>query len=116
MSGIAPDVGHVNVGVFHLEEQILGVLQSDDVVVDVAVNSPQRLEGCELFSGLDVSDVTGMPNFVHVLKKVKDLGDNRPVGVRENADAFHGNKNVKLFIAVWLASFIKYFHAAASRA
>ena len=86
MAGIAPDMGHIDVDVLHLEEEVFGVLQTDDVVVDVAVNSPQRLEGCELFSGFDVSDVTGMPNLVHVLEEIKDLRDDGPVCVRYNSN------------------------------
>ena len=59
------------------------------MVVDIAVNSPQRFESCELFGSFNVSDVTGMSKLVHVLEKVKDLGDDGPVGVGEDADAFH---------------------------
>ncbi len=95
MSRIAPDVGHIDPGVFHLEEQVFGVLQSYDMVVDVAVDCPQRLERSELFSGRNVSDVTGMPQFVNVLEKVKDLGDDYPVCVREKADTLHEELGVR---------------------
>ena len=61
MARIAPDMGHVDMDVLHLEKQVFGVFQPNDMVVDVAVNSPQRLKGCELFGSLNVSDVTGMP-------------------------------------------------------
>ena len=81
MSWITSDVGHVNVYVFHLKELVFRILQTYDVIVDVAVNSPKRLEGFELFSGLNVSNVAGMPNLVHVLEKVKDLRDDGPVGI-----------------------------------
>jgi hypothetical protein len=61
---------------------VLGVLQTHDVVVDVAVNSPKRLKGFELFSGFNISNVTGMPNLVNILEKVKDLWNDDAMGVR----------------------------------
>ena len=82
MSGIASDVGHIDVDIFHLEEQVLWVLQAYDMVVDVAMNSPQRLEGCELFGGFNVPDVAGMPYLIHVLEEIKDLRDEGSVGIR----------------------------------
>ena len=44
MARIAPDMGHVDLGVFHLEKQVFGVLQAHDVVVDVAMDGAERLE------------------------------------------------------------------------
>ena len=81
MSWVASDVGHEDVNILHLKELILGILQTNNVIVNVAVNSPKRLESFELLCGLDVSDVAGMPNLVNVLEKVKDLRDDGPVGI-----------------------------------
>ena len=88
-------MGHVDVCVLYLEEQVSGVLQADNVVVNVAVNSPQGFEGCELFGGFNVPDVAGMPNLIHVLEEVKDLGNEGPVGVGKDADALHKTENGK---------------------
>ena len=71
------------------EEQILRILQPDDVVVDVAVDSSQRFEGCELFGGFNVPDVAGMPNLIHVLEEIKDLRDDGPMSVGNNSNSFH---------------------------
>ena len=82
MVRISSDVCHKDAYVLHLEMLILGVLETYDVVVDVAVDSSKRLERFELFGSLYVSDVTGMPYLVYILEETKDLGDERPMGVR----------------------------------
>ena len=82
MVWISSDVCHKDAYVLHLEMLIFGVLETYDVVVDVAVDSSKRLERFELFGSLYVSDVTGMPYLVYILEETKDLGDERPMGVR----------------------------------
>jgi hypothetical protein len=73
--------------VLNFEEQFPWILNTDDVVIDVAVNSAERLEAFKLLRGLNVSYVAGMPYLVHVLEKVKDLRNQSSVGIRYYADA-----------------------------
>ena len=61
MAWIATDVGHVNVYILHVEEEVCWILHPYDMVVDVAVNSAQRLERSQSLSGLDATDVARMP-------------------------------------------------------
>ena len=92
MPWVTPDVGHVYMYVLHLEKQVLGVLQSDDMVVDIAMNSSKRFEGFELFGGFNVADVAGMPYLVNVLEEIKDLGDDDAMRVGKDADPFHDGR------------------------
>ena len=87
MSWITSDVGHVHMHVLDFEEQFPRILHPDDVVVDVAVDSAERLECFKLLRGLNVSYVAGMPYLVHVLEKVKDLRNQTSMSVRYYADA-----------------------------
>lgn len=61
VAGIAANVGHINVHIFHVEKEVCWVLHPYDMVVDVAVNSAQRLERSQSFGGLDAADVARMP-------------------------------------------------------
>lgn len=90
MIGVTSDMGHVDLYLFYLEEQVLGILQAYNMVVDVAVHSPKRFEGSELLGSLDGSNIPCMPYLIHVLKEAKDLGDNGPMGVGEKTNTFHG--------------------------
>jgi len=87
MSRITADMGHIHMHVLNFEEQFPWILNTDDVVIDVAVNSAERLEAFKLLRGLNVSYVAGMPYLVHVLEKVKDLRNQSSVGIRYYADA-----------------------------
>lgn len=81
MPWIASDMGHVDMHVLYLKKLIFRILQSDDVVIYVAVYSTKRLERLKLFGNLYVPDVTGMPNLIHILEKGVDLRDDNPVSV-----------------------------------
>ena len=71
MSGIAADVGHIDIDILNVEKQILGILQAHNVVVDVAVYGTQGLEIDQGISRLDIADVTCMPQLVNVFEEVK---------------------------------------------
>ena len=66
MAWIAADVGHVDVDVFHVEKQILWILHSHHMVVDVAMHGTQRLEMRQGIGGFNVADVARMPQLVDV--------------------------------------------------
>ena len=68
--------------IFDLEKQVFRILKSYDVVVNIAMDSPDRFESSKLVGGLYVTDVTGMPQLIHVLEKIKDLRDNHPMRIR----------------------------------
>ena len=87
---------HEDVYIFDVKELVFWVLHPDNVVVAVAVNSTQWLEGSQLLGGLDVADVAGMPNLIHILEKVKDLRDDRAMRVGKDADSFHKNKGYEV--------------------
>ena len=82
MPGIAADVGHVDINVLDMEEQILRVLHPHDMVVDVAVDGTQGLELGQGIGGFDVADVAGMPQLVDVLEEVEELRDEGAVRIR----------------------------------
>ena len=61
MARIATDVGHVNVYILHVEEEVCWVLHPNDMVIDVAMHGAQRLERSQSLCGLDAADVARMP-------------------------------------------------------
>ena len=89
MTGIASDMGHIHMHVFHLKKQVFRILKAYDVVVDVAMNRAERLESLKLLRGLNVSNVAGMPDLIHILEEVKDLWDDGPMGVGQHTDSLH---------------------------
>ena len=82
VAGIATDVGHVDIDILDMEEQILGILHPHDMVVDVAMHGTQRLEVGQSIGGLDVADVASMPQLVNILKEVEKLWYERAMRVR----------------------------------
>ena len=89
MAWIAADVGHVDVDVFHMEKQILGILHPHDMVIDVAMHGAKRLEMSQGIGSLDVADVARMPQLVDVLEEVEELWDEGAMRVRKNTYFFH---------------------------
>ena len=89
MAWIAADMGHVDVNVFDMEEQVFGILHANDVVVDVAMHGTQRLEMSQGIRGFYVADVARMPQLIDVLEEVEELRDEGAVRVRQNADLQH---------------------------
>lgn len=77
MSWIAPDVGHVDFDVLYVKEEVLGVLHSHDVAVDVAVHGAQRFEVAQGFGGLNAADVASVPQLVNVFEEVEELWHER---------------------------------------
>lgn len=75
--------------IFDLEKQVFRILKSYDVVVNIAMDSPDRFESSKLVGGLYVTDVTGMPQLIHVLEKIKDLRDDHPMRIRQQPYFFH---------------------------
>ena len=73
MTWITADVGHIHIGFFHIEKQIFWVLHPHDMVVDVAMDGPQRLKIGQSFGGLDATDVTSMPQLIDILEEVEKL-------------------------------------------
>ena len=78
---IAADVGHVDIDILDMKKQILGILHSHDMVVDVAMHSTQWLEVGQGIGGLDVADVARMPQLVNVLEEVEKLWYERTMRV-----------------------------------
>ena len=81
VAGIAPDMGHVDIDILDMEKQVLGVLHSYDMVVDVAMHSTQWLEVGQGIGGLDVADVARMPQLVNILEEVEKLWYERAMRV-----------------------------------
>ena len=106
MSGIPAYMGHIHVHVFHVEKQVLWETQSHHMVVDVAMNRTERLEGFKSLRGLDVPDVAGVPYLIHVLEEVIDLRDDYAMRIRYDTYLFQTQKtlNSKLLITNWIKS------------
>lgn len=90
MVGIASDMSHEDFYIFDLEEEVLGILHPNYMVVDVAINCSQGLECCQLFSGFNRADIPCMPNLVHIFKEGEDLGDEGPMSVGKQTNTSHG--------------------------
>ncbi len=82
VAGIAADMGHVDIDILDMEKQVLGILHSHDMVVDVAMHSAQWLEVGQSIGGLDVADVASMPQLVNILEEVEKLWYERAMRVR----------------------------------
>ena len=89
MARIATDVGHVNVYILHVEEEVCWVLHPNDMVIDVAVDGAQGLERGQGLGRLDVADVTRMPQLINILEEVEKLRNQSAVRIRKNAYFFH---------------------------
>ena len=81
MSRVAADVGHVDVDVFHVKEEVFGVLHPNDLAVDVAVHGAQRLEVGQGLGCLNAADVAGMPQLVNVFEEVEELWHERTMRI-----------------------------------
>ena len=89
MPWIAADMCHVNMGIFHLKKQVLGILQTYGMVVDVTMYSTQRLECRQGVGSFDIANVACMPQFIDILEEVEELRDEGAMGVRQDTDSFH---------------------------
>ena len=89
VSGITTDVGHIDIGIFDVEKQVLGILHADYMVVNIAVDGTQRLEVGQGVSRFNVADVACMPQFINVFEKVEKLWDENAMCIRQDADALH---------------------------
>ena len=78
---ITADMGHVDIDIFHMEKQVFGILQAHGVVVDVAMNRPQRLEVGQSLSRLDVAQIASVPQLVNVLEEVEKLWHEGTMGI-----------------------------------
>ena len=89
MPRITANVGHVDVDIFNMEKQILGILHSHDVVVDVAVNGAKGLERSQSISRFNTPYVARMPQLINVFEEVEELWDERAVGIGKNTYFLH---------------------------
>ena len=89
MAGITSDVGHIDVDILHVEILVGRVLHPDDMVVNVAVHGPERLEVSQGLGRLDAADITGVPQLVHVLEEVEKLWHEGAMCVGKDTDLDH---------------------------
>ena len=87
---------HEDVYIFDMKKLVFRVLHPDNVVIAIAVNSTQWLEGRQLLGCLNVANIAGMPNLIHILEKIKDLRNERAMRVGKNADSLHKNKGYEV--------------------
>lgn len=73
MARIASDVGHVDINILDVEKQIFGILQANNMVVDVAVHCTQWLEVGQGLSRLEAANVTRVPQLVNVFEEIEEL-------------------------------------------
>ena len=74
-------MGHVDVCVLYLEEQVSGVLQADNVVVNVAMHCTQRLEFGQSLGRFNIAYIARVPQLVNVFEKIEKLRNEGAVRV-----------------------------------
>ena len=89
MAGITADVGHVDIDILDVEKQVLGILHPHHMVVDVAVDGTQGLEGSQGLGRLDVADVARMPQLINIFEEVEQLRNEGAVRIRKNPYSLH---------------------------
>ena len=86
---IAADVSHVDVDIFHMEKQVLGILQTNDMVVDVAMYGTQWFELGQSLGRFDVAYIACVPQLVNIFEEIEKLWHEGAMRVRQNADFQH---------------------------
>ena len=89
MARVTTNVGHVDVDIFDMEKQIFGILQTNDMVVDVAMYGTQRLELDQSLGRFDVAYIACVPQLINVFEEVEKLWHEGAMRVRQNADFQH---------------------------
>ena len=72
-AGRSSDVDHEHLYLLAIEQEMFAVFLPEQSPVDVAVHGPQRFEVVEPACRFTVADVAGMPDFMAVPEKIKDL-------------------------------------------
>ena len=92
---VAAYVRHPHVHAFAHPSLVLLEHHAELVAVDVAIDSPQRLEGSEPVCHLDCAYVAGVPHLVAVLEMLEDLVVQESMSVRKQCDFVQAANVVK---------------------
>lgn len=85
-SGATGNVSHQHIDATAIEPQILGVRIANRTVVNVSINSPERLEVSQLLRNFQVPKISSVPDLVAVLKRVKHFGVKKAVCVGDDSN------------------------------
>jgi hypothetical protein len=89
VSRIAANVCHPNIHFFTKEPKVLWPGNPHVLAVDIAVNRLQGFESRQQVSRFRVSDISGMPYFIHIFSKCKQLCRQITMRVGEQSYTFH---------------------------
>lgn len=78
---VAADVRHPNIDAFAFEAIVFGMNRTNLAVVDIPIDSTQRLEFGQLMGHFYRTKITGVPNLVAVLEVLIDRRIDVSVGV-----------------------------------
>src|SRR5699024_8856904 len=88
-AGISADMRHQHGNAFACETVRRRPYPSEQRIVYVAVNGPERFEGRDFVGERGGTDVARMPYFVYIGEEVPQRSIENPVRVRYDSDFFH---------------------------
>ena len=81
-AGISSYMGHQNLKTFAHEETMKRMIEAKAVIVTIACNTDQRLEGSHFLSKVKSStEISGMPYLVHRFEEISELCGKHPVSI-----------------------------------
>ncbi len=94
-SRVASDMGHQDVDSRKGKPKVFAVVSPNLRIVDVSKHASKGLEGGELVGDRELAEIAGVPDFVTILKSLKDQRVEESMGVRNQPD-FHSIASLSL--------------------
>lgn len=92
LTGFSGDVGYQYLFLLNLKYIEFRCFLSNDMVINITKYRTRGLELAQLIQYLDIADIAGVPNFIHLFEVVQDFRVKPTVRVREYANTGHGTK------------------------